>query len=88
MTYEVRVRNLGTNDLSNLTLQDSLASSLGPAFQGILNPPTLVSSTASNDPNFNPGFNGSSDTGILDGTSGLLRAGEGFVIQYLSLIHI
>ena len=82
LTYEIRVRNLATNDLTNLTIQDNLVANLGPAFQGLVSPPTLLSSTASINPTFNSTFDGASSIELLDGASGLLRPGEEFVVQY------
>ena len=82
MTYELRVRNLATIDLTNITLEDAVAANLGPAWQGLLTPPSIVSSTATSNPTINAGFDGSTDIQIFDGVSGVLRPGEEILVQF------
>ncbi|MEM9409517.1 MAG: isopeptide-forming domain-containing fimbrial protein [Planctomycetota bacterium] len=83
LTYELRMRNLGSTDLSNLSLQDDLAGLLGPGFLGLTVDPFIVSSTALSAPNLNPNFDGNADIEIFDGVSGLLRPGDEIVIQFV-----
>ncbi len=91
-TYQFVLKNTGSMTLTNLTLADDLQTLLGPAYGGIASPATIMSSTATTDPNLNGGFDGNfggiGDSQLFDGTSGELRAGEQITIHVQILVEV
>ena len=85
VNYLVAVENTGNLDLANLTLAEDLASQFGPAFIGvnglsIVTPPADPSSTVT----LNSGFNGASDTEIVDTSSpSFLAVGDSFIFEFI-----
>ena len=91
LTYEVVVRNLGSIDLTDLSLFEDLSSQFGTAYQGVVTAPTITASSATVDPSFATGanvWNGSSRTDMFDGASGELRPGEQFTIRFTVEVDI
>ena len=83
--FIISIQNTGTEDLTNLSLEDDLSSpsQFGNAFVGVTVPPNIVNSTASLDPIENNSFDGSAtDPKVLDGVSGLLKSGEIVSIKF------
>lgn len=78
ITYLIRVRNYGTEDLDNVSVTDNLAQAFpAPATY------TISTVTASN-PSFaiNSGFNGNSDVNVLNAANSTLGAGQTVDIQF------
>ncbi|QDT13085.1 DUF4347 domain-containing protein [Planctomycetes bacterium K23_9] len=92
LVYELRVRNLGSTDLTNLTLVDDLQTLLGPSFVGMVSQPIIIASSATIDPvldaSYDGNLGGSGNISIFDGTSGLLKPGEEIVVQYTLALDV
>ena len=58
VTYEFMVTNTGTSDLENISVEEDFVDSLGDAFVGIVNGPTVTMTTATDNPDFNTTFDG------------------------------
>ena len=67
-------------ELVNLVLQDDISNICGlePSF---ISAPEIIESTATQDPNINPDYNGITDIDIFDGASGLLNSGESITVE-------
>lgn len=76
VTFEIKIKNTGNVPLTNLQIQNNIAAQLGSAYLGIVGSPALALSTASTDPVLNPGFNGGSQSNLLNGSSGLLNPNQ------------
>lgn len=94
LTYEIVIRNIGTVDLTNLTLTEDFEDRFGDAFVRVATggDPTLTASTATQDPTLNGGWNGNQDfTGdaeVFNGTTGLLKPGEEVTVRYVVEVDI
>ena len=87
LTYELVVRNIGSIDLTDLSLFEDLNAQFGSAFQSVVTAPTITASTATADPNF-AAWNGNSATDMFDSASGLLKPGEEFTIRFTIEVDI
>ena len=58
VTYQFTIENVGTTDLNNIALTEDLFANLGGAFVGVVQGPRLVSSTATDAPDFNKNYDG------------------------------
>jgi Dockerin type I domain len=85
--YEMVIENTGSADLKNVTLLDNLAAQMGCAFVSIVSAPTITASTATTAPTVNAGFNGSTNTNLFNGTSGLLKAGEKVTVRFKARLN-
>ena len=83
-TYRLYIENTGNVNLENLCAIEELTApnQFGGAFVGVVNTPTIVSSTATSNPNVNGDYDGLISTNFFNGTSGLLEPGDGIVIEY------
>ncbi len=70
VTYRLIVQNTGTTVLENIALGDDFATQLSPAYVGIVDDASIVSSSATIDPNTGTGAT------LLGGTAGILLPGE------------
>ncbi len=91
LVYELVVRNVGSSDLTNLTLTDDLFAGLGNAFVGMVASPVISGSTAATDPILASGFDGNlaavGSASIFDGSSGWLRPTEEITIVFAVDVH-
>jgi gliding motility-associated-like protein len=81
LSFQLTVTNTSpVVELKNLILQDDLSSicSVTPSF---ISDPEIIESTATQDPNLNPNFDGITDIDIFDGTSGILNTGESITVE-------
>jgi hypothetical protein len=78
VVYQIIVGNDASSEvqIDNLTLTDDLNAICGAGNVVLTVPPSIVASSALADPNLNPGFNGTTDINIFDGTSGILEPGQ------------
>ena len=89
MTYEVVVENTGSVGLTNLTVEEDLATQFGAAYVNafgltLVTPPTDAYSVISLD---SAAWNGGSNTEILDtGITPKLAIGDSFVFQFTAEI--
>jgi hypothetical protein len=82
--YDITLENTGSLDLTQLTIVDNLATQMGCAFASVASTPTIVSpNTATTAPTINPTFNGSTNTNVLNGTTGLLKPGEKVTVRII-----
>ncbi len=65
VTYEFMIENTGTTDLDNISMIEDFIANLGGAFQGIVNAPRVTMTTATDNPDFNPDYDGDTDTNIF-----------------------
>ena len=84
VTYQVVVENPGTVDLTNLSLIEDVAENFGAPF---INASNLVLASGPSDPgssiSLNSGFNGGSNTELIDATAtNLLQTGDSFVLEF------
>ena len=90
VTFEITVTNTGNDPLSNLSLVADFQSQFGNAFVGIVPQSgaiaTLVTSTASDPIEFNPGFDGRSELQLIENhlNTNRLNQGEFFVIRLVA----
>ena len=85
VTFELVVRNVGTVDLTNLSLIDDLNAHFGVAFVGVVSAPTIVASTATSNPTLSAwdgNFGGAGTADMFDGTDGQLDTGQEVVIRF------
>jgi len=85
ITFEITITNSDTSDVQveNPVLTDNLADICEAShIIQIINPPTIVSSSALSDPNINPSYDGISDTNIFDNASGILQPGESVTLRF------
>ena len=83
-TYRLYIENTGNVNLEDLCAIEELTApnQFGGAFVGVVNTPTIVSSTATSNPNINGDYDGLTSTNFFNGSSGLLEPGDGLVIEY------
>ncbi|NNE15879.1 MAG: hypothetical protein HKN51_12925, partial [Saprospiraceae bacterium] len=83
ITYEMTVMNTGNVTLSNITATDPVSSSalFGCAFVGVVEAPSLVSSSATSNPGIGTGFNGMNINNLITG-GGTLECNESFTITF------
>lgn len=86
---EVLTQNTGNVDLGHLSLIENLSmpGQLGSAFFSLVGAPQILAvgangtaNTASINPAINPAYDGTND--LLDGSSGLLKPGELFIVRF------
>ena len=65
VTYEFMIENTGTVDLDSIAMTEDFLANLGGAFVDIVNGPTVTMTTATDNPDFNPNYDGSTDTNIF-----------------------
>jgi uncharacterized repeat protein (TIGR01451 family)/fimbrial isopeptide formation D2 family protein len=80
ITFDIRLENTGTVDLTGLDLFDDLDAQFGPTFNGVITT-SIDTSAVSNPtpPTLNTNFNGDSDINLLN-NDGLLNPGEFLVV--------
>ena len=67
VTYDLMIESTGNDALVNLSLTEDLLSQYGGAFVQIVGSPTIVASTATDDPEINAGYDGgTTDDEIFD----------------------
>lgn len=87
ITFQFTVTNTSNFvQVENLQLQDNLNSICGGSIVSV-NTPTIVSSTATTNPNLNPSFNGLTNTNIFDGTSGILEPNQNVVVELTVIFY-
>lgn len=83
--YEVIIRNIGTVDLTNLTLVEDLDAQFGAGFIGIRTAPAIVAgpgTTAAALPTINANFDGDNDVDIFTAGTGDLRTGQQITLRF------
>jgi len=87
VTYSFTLGNTGTTPLDNLMLTDDLVTSFGGAFIGIVSPPVITFSDATDDPGINANFDGGlTDANIFDSSSSLLEELQQLTVQFTAEI--
>ena len=84
LVYDFTITNTGNDRLTNLSIVEDFASQFGGAFVQVNVGPTIVSSTATDNPEINSSFNGSSVTEVFDNTglnTNELASGESVTIR-------
>ncbi len=82
VTFQLTATNTSAAvQLENLQLQDNLTNICGGSIVSV-STPTIVNSTAITNPILNPGFNGTSDINIFNGTSGILEPNQTITIEF------
>ncbi len=90
VTYELVLQNTGTVDLTNFQISEDLEDEFGVGrFVGLITSPTITSgpnAVGSTAPNLNAAWNGglagSSNTDLLNGTSGRLVPNDSITIRF------
>jgi gliding motility-associated-like protein len=87
ITFQITIKNTSESvQLGNLQLQDNLTSICGGNIVSF-STPFIQNSTAAIDPTLNINFNGTSDTNLFDGSSGILKADEIVTVQF-SVVYV
>ncbi|QEG22775.1 DUF4347 domain-containing protein [Mariniblastus fucicola] len=85
VTYEFMIENTGTTDLDNISMIEDFIANLGGAFQGIVSGPRVTMTTATDNPDFNPNYDGDTDTNVFLNTpapnENLLEVGQKFTFE-------
>nr|WP_161501197.1 isopeptide-forming domain-containing fimbrial protein [Rhodopirellula sp. SM50] len=81
VTIQIMVENTGTVYLENIELLDDVQSQFGNNFDSVVTAPTIVASSATVDPNLQPGYADDPSRNIFDGSSGRLAPGEQILVQ-------
>ncbi len=81
LTLQLNIQNTGNTLLDRIALQEALTAQLGAAFGSIVSAPSITASTATANPVLNAGFNGNAQTGIFNGTSGLLAQNQTLTVS-------
>jgi uncharacterized repeat protein (TIGR01451 family) len=66
VTYEFMITNDGTVDLDNIALTEDFLANLGGAFIGVVNGPVVTMTTATDNPDFNFGYDGGADSNVFN----------------------
>ncbi len=83
VTFSATVTNIGSKPLTELTLTDNIAANFGGAFVAIAGNPSVVASTATVAPTFNPAFDGgTADAAIFNSSPSLLAQGQSVTIEF------
>ncbi len=85
--YAVVIENTGTVDLTNVQVSEQLggaAGHFGNGFLGVQTSPAIVSSSLSSGASLPTltAWDGVANSDLFDGTSGLLRPGDSFVVTF------
>jgi gliding motility-associated-like protein len=87
VTFQITVENTSPAvELDNLRLVDNLDNVCTGNVLSVTEP-RIVSSTATTNPNLNLSYNGTSNTNLFDGTSGLLKARERITVEFTVLFN-
>ncbi|MCS7467528.1 isopeptide-forming domain-containing fimbrial protein [Stieleria sp. ICT_E10.1] len=81
VTIQIMVENTGTVYLENIELLDDVKSQFGDNFDSVVSAPTIVASSATVDPNLQPGYADNPSQNMFDGSSGRLAPGEQVLVQ-------
>ncbi|MFY9242427.1 MAG: cadherin-like domain-containing protein [Polaribacter sp.] len=82
VTFQITITNTSESvQLEDLQLADNLSNICTGKLVSV-GTPFIQSSTATSNPILNLSFNGTSDTNIFNGTSGLLMANESITVQF------
>ncbi|APZ47777.1 hypothetical protein BW723_16380 [Polaribacter reichenbachii] len=85
ITYQITIENTSDSvQLDELQITDNLNSTCGGNILSV-STPTIFNSSATANPNLNLNYNGTSDTNLFDGTSGVLKTGEIITIEFTVL---
>ncbi|MGK0411905.1 MAG: gliding motility-associated-like protein [Polaribacter sp.] len=85
VTFQIEIENTSLAvQIDNLQLTDNLNNVCSGNVISVTTP-TIVSSTATANPVLNPSFNGTVDTNIFDGTSGILKINEKITVQFTAV---
>lgn len=88
VTFQLTITNTSLIlQLDNLQLQDNLNNLCAGNIISITETPTIINSTATTNPQLNTDFDGTSDTNIFDGNSGLLNADESITVEFSVLFN-
>ncbi len=84
ITFRIEVENRTTSDVQveNPVLQDDLSDICDASHVVQVGTPVITSSSALQDPNINPNYNGVSDIDIFDNNSGILQPGESVTVEF------
>ena len=94
LTYEIVIRNIGTVDLTNLTLTEDFEDRFGNAFVNVApgGDPVIMNSTATQNPTLDIGWDGNQNSvgnaDVFIGNNGLLKPGEEITVRYTVQIDI
>ena len=80
-TFTLVVQNTGDTQLRNIDLQDNLASQFGSAFVATVGMPSITGGSATTLPMVNTNYNGDTNTGIFDGSSGVLNENQTVIVN-------
>lgn len=88
ITFVIRGENLSSSNvrLENVTLTDDLNSICSGNILSVSTPVILGTSTAEQNPNINPLYNGTTDINIFDGTSGIINPNEFIEVEFTIII--
>ncbi|QDV81992.1 hypothetical protein TBK1r_09170 [Stieleria magnilauensis] len=81
VTIQIMVENTGTVYLQNIELLDDVQSQFGDNFDSVVTEPTIIASSATVDPNLQPGYADAPSQNMFDGSSGRLAPGEQILVQ-------
>ena len=82
VTFQLTIRNTSNAvQINNLQLIDNLNNVCSGNVISVTTP-TIVGSTATTNPNLNSSYNGTSNTNIFDGSSGLLKINEQITVEF------
>ena len=87
ITFQITIEN--TSDavqLDNLQLRNNLNNTCNGKVLSVTTP-TILSSTATTDPELNPNYNGTTNTSLFNGTSGILKIDEKITVEFTVLFN-
>ena len=79
---ELEIQNTGGTDLTDIGLIEDLSTQFGNVFVSVAAQPIVTASSAAVTPTLNAQWNGTSETNVFDGVSGLLQPGEQVTVRF------
>lgn len=80
LSFELTIMNTGNVPLTNIQINDNMASELGTGFVKV-NDVQITNNTSTSTPSLNPNYNGSAPANIFTGSDGVLLTGESVTVE-------
>ncbi len=80
LTIHFVIENTGSLDVIDIGLFDDFATEFAPHYGNVAVAPAIIASTATIDPNLNPGFVADTTQNMFDGSSGQLEPGQSITV--------
>lgn len=87
ITFQITIENTSESvQLDNLQLTDNLNNACSGNVLSV-STPTILSSSATTDPDLNASYNGTSNINLFNGSTGLLKVGERITVEFTVLFN-